>query len=87
MGEKASKHCMSYKPPYNWQLTAIFVYTYASGIDIYLNLNHFPKYINVQLERIQEIFGSRTHWWLPRETINQFFTCLEQLAFEIEGKQ
>jgi len=85
LGEKASKRCMSYKPPYNWQLTAIFVYTYASGIDIYLNLNHFPKYKNVKTERVQEIFGSQTHWWLPREKIDSFFTCLEQLASEVEG--
>jgi hypothetical protein len=85
LGEKASKRCMSYKPPYNWQLTAIFVYTYASGIDIYLNLNHFPKYKNVKMERVQEIFGNQTHWWLPREKIDGFFICLEQLASEVEG--
>ena len=86
LGEKASKRSMTYKPPYNWQFTAFSVYTYAGGIDIYLNLNHFPKYKNVNLERIQEIFGKQTHMWLPREKINEFFACLEQLASELEVK-
>jgi len=84
LGEKASKRCMTYKPPYNWLFTAISVYTYASGLDIYLNLNHFPKYKNIKVERIQEIFGNQTHLWLPREKIGDFYTCLEQLASEIE---
>jgi hypothetical protein len=74
LGEKANQRCISYKPPYNWQLVTMTVYPY-SGLDITLNLNHFPKYKNVQSERIQEIFWNRKRWWLTRENSNEFFSC------------
>jgi uncharacterized protein with ParB-like and HNH nuclease domain len=83
LGEKANKQCMSYKPTYNWNLTAISVYTYSSGISIILNFKHFPK--GLKLERIQDVFENNTHWWLSRDRIEDFFSRLEQLAAEVES--
>ena len=82
---KANKNRMSYKSPRNYLWSVIKVYTYASGMEVSINFQYFPKYARVSDERIRSLFNNTSYWWLPREKIDSFFDCLEQLVSEVEG--
>ena len=84
---KANKNRMSYRSPRNYLWAVIKMYTYASGIDLWLGFNHFPLYKGVPEERIREIFNGQGHWWLPPDQIAIFIARLEQLANEVDANK
>lgn len=88
LDEKAQKHCISYKPKHNWNLTAFSVYTYPNAIYIPIKPKHFLKFPNISEERIQEILGEKIYWWMPTsEMINEFISCLNILISEIDKRK
>ncbi len=83
---KANKYRMSYKSPRKLNWSVLMLYTYANGIEAWINFDFFPHYPTVTVEKIKEIFGNKSHWWLTADKVPIFISQLEQLVSEVEGK-
>ncbi len=74
---------MSYKSPRKLNWSVIMFYTYANGIEAWINFDFFPHYEAVTNERIKEIFDNQSHWWLTPDKLPGFLSRLEQLTAEV----